>query len=216
MKINFFILLFLFVSCSDLHRLGPDKYGDFYSFALRNFEGKDYEIKVKDISSKCSAFAIHAGLERGSDTVAEKIAQENMNLYVFKAISKKTLKESHITSSRFNEPRAVFLAKKSDYVFSFHGMAEKGEKVCIGGKAKSLAKEVYQQLTLSGFSSEYPCKRLPGTSPKNIANLAKNGGVQFEISLKLLKKLDKNPNKLLKFSEAVNKAAHSYCLKVGH
>lgn len=212
MKKFFLPVFFLFFSCYSISRYGPDAYGDFYSFASSHYEGKDYEIEVRDISARCSALAIHGGnLEKGTDLLADKVAGGEMNFYAFRSLLKKDAWKAHITSSRFNEPRAVFLSKKSDYSISFHGMAENGKKICVGGSALAFAEEMAQGLKSAGFDAQYPCSRLPGRHPMNVVNLARNGGVQLEISIKLLKELDKNPNKLLKFTEAARKAAGVYC-----
>lgn len=205
-------VFFLFFTCCGISRYGPDVYRDFYAFALSHYEGKDYEIEVRDISARCSALAIHGGnLEKGTDLLADKVAGREMNFYAFKSLLKKDAWKAHITSSRFNEPRAVFLSKKSDYSISFHGMAENGKKICVGGSAQTFAGKMAEELKSAGFNVQYPCLRLPGRNPMNVANLAGNGGVQLEISVKLLKELDKNPNKLLKFTEAARKAAGVYC-----
>lgn len=205
------IFLFSFSSCLSYQRISDSK-GDFFDFSLSHIYGQDYEIETKDIGLPCSAFAIHGGLmEKGTDVIAKHFAQRGLNYYTFKIISKKGLKKAHITSTRFNEPQAVSMAKNSKSVISFHVMADKKDIICIGGLNKTLAERFVQSLNKGGFKTKYPCKKLPGTNPKNIANLAREGGVQLEISAKLIKKLDKNPVKLLKFIESAQEAASGFC-----
>ncbi len=205
------ISLFFFYGCASYERI-PDSQGDFFAFASSHVYGKDYEIEKNDKGAPCSAFAVHGGLlERGTDTLAKSFSNRGANYYAFKIISKKGLKNGHITSTRFNEPQAVFMAEKSQSVISFHVMVDKRDIVCVGGLNRPLAESFVRSLNRRGFKTEYPCKRLPGISPKNIANLAVQGGVQLEISVKLMKKLDKNPAKLLKFTESVEEAASGFC-----
>ncbi|MEW5950940.1 MAG: hypothetical protein GX447_02635 [Elusimicrobia bacterium] len=211
MKKIFFVFFCFFSSCANIERKeGFDGY--FTDFSLNNIEGRDYEIDIKDRGAVCSSFAVHGGnLEKGTDILAESFASNKLNYYAFKVISKKNAWEKHITSAKFNEPRAISLAKKSKIAVSFHAMADKSEKICIGGLNKDLAQSFDVFFNRYGFKTEYPCRRLPGRSPKNIANMAAEGGVQLEISVKLLKKLDKKPAKLLKFIEAADKAAKGFC-----
>jgi phage replication-related protein YjqB (UPF0714/DUF867 family) len=65
-------------------------------------------------------------------------------------------------------------------------------------------------LDSAGFDSETPCTRLPGVSKYNIVNRASAGGVQLEITVRMLRRLATNAGDLSKFTLAVRTAALEY------
>ena len=66
----------------------------------------------------------------------------------------------------------------------------------------------------AGFSAETPCARLPGVSKKNIVNLPSAGGVQLEITLRLLKDLERDPEESGRFAEALRLAVFEGLSKI--
>lgn len=213
-KFKLLALILLFSSCQtiEIKKIPKDYYSDFYEFSKNHREGIDYKIEIEDKNLACSVFAIHGGkLEKGTSKLAKEIARDIANLYIFNSLMAKDVYKSHITSTKYNEIRAIDLAKKSSISISIHAMREDEEIVCIGGLNKELSMNLNDELNKSGFTTEYPCKRLPGISKKNIVNLSKNNGVQLEISAKLIEKLDKDPNKLLKFINSMRAALMKNC-----
>ena len=69
------------------------------------------------------------------------------------------------------------------------------------------ADAAFRMIADAGFEAETPCRRLPGTSPKNIVNRPSSGGVQLELTLRLLERLERSGEELSRFSEAVRQAA---------
>jgi len=65
-------------------------------------------------------------------------------------------------------------------------------------------------LKKNNFSVEMPCKRLPGTSEKNIVNKAIEKGVQLEITLNLMNQIDKDRDKLIEFSKIIKESLNVY------
>ena len=93
---------------------------------------------------------------------------------------------------------------------SFHAQADRGAWVCVGGANKRAAGLVTKRLEDAGFAAETPCQRLPGVSPRNLVNRSSAGGVQLEITLRLLERLERDGEYLSKFTAAVRQAALEY------
>lgn len=192
-------------------RLGKDTYADFAALKAANKEGLDYSIESYDRGSQVTVFAIHGGdIETGTARVARRIAGSDLNLYVFQAWTGPGKSRLHVTAAHFDEPSAVLLATSSVVALSVHGQMDKGDWVCIGGRNMELGKAVSDKLLLAGFATEIPCARLAGTAEKNIVNRAAKTGVQLEITLRLLARLEKSPEDLSKFSFAVRSAILEY------
>lgn len=205
-------LLFLLLSACSAGdhslRRGKDLYPDFASLRAANVEGLDYSREVYDRGSAVSVFAVHGGdIERATSRVARVIAGRDFNLYIFNGWLGKESGRLHVTASRFDDPDAVRLAASGTLGLSLHAQADSGSWVCVGGANKGAAALVTKRLEDAGFAAVTPCARLPGTSPKNIVNRASAGGVQLEITLRLLARLEKDGEELARFTGAVRQAA---------
>jgi len=167
-------------------------------------------VEVYDRNSPVSVIAIHGGeLEKATSVIARNIAGKDFNLYLFNAWLGKASRKLHVTASHFNDSRVFGLIAKSSVTVSVHAQADKGEIVCVGGANEKLKKMVSDFLSATGFETEFPCKRFPALTDKNIVNKS-GGGVQLEITLALLNELDKDRDKLLKFSNIVKNALEEY------
>lgn len=185
-------------------RLGPDSYESFAALAASHEEGRDYSVEAYDRGGRVTVLVPHGGdLERGAARAARRIAGSDWNLYIFSAWLGPDSGRLHVTSARFDDPRAVELAAGADLAVSVHGQAAKGEWVCVGGANEAAGRMVAEALEKAGYRTEMPCARLPGRSGKNITNRAAAGGVQLEVTLSLLGKLDKGGEDLPKFTLAV-------------
>ncbi len=185
-------------------RLGPDAYGGFAELAAAHAEGRDYSVEAYDRGARVTVLVPHGGdLERGTSRLARAVAGADWNLYIFNAWLGRDSGRLRLTSARFDDPRALDLSGGAALAVSLHGQAEKGKWVCVGGANAEAGRLVAEALEKAGFRTQFPCRRLPGRSPKNITNRAAAGGVQLEISLALLKRLDKGGADLPKFTLAV-------------
>jgi phage replication-related protein YjqB (UPF0714/DUF867 family) len=178
MKAIFLILIFSMPAFAD-------QYASFEELAKNETLGVDYSIVVKDQNSPVSLLAVHGGkIEPGTSELIHEM-DDRFNHYHF--IGQKPLNNFslHITSSLFNEPEALTLAKKSKRCVAFHGYIGKGENAaCIGGGNTRLAETISNTLKESnlGFDVVYPCARYPGLHPENIVNRCEEQGVQIEMS----------------------------------
>ena len=196
---------------SGSERRGKDVYPDFASLRAANTAGFDYSREAYDRGSKVTVFAIHGGdIEAATSRVARRVAGRDFNLYIFNGWQGANSFRLHVTAANFDDPYAVRLATGSVLGISIHGQAGRGNWVCVGGRNTTAALLVAQRLEVAGFVTETPCARLPGVADRNIVNLPSAGGVQLEITRRLLNKLDKDAAELAKFSEALRAAAAEY------
>lgn len=209
-RIHLSLLILLLAGCSAYGpsvRRGPDVYRDFQALKAANTEGLDYSREVYYRGSPVAVFAPHGGdLEPLTSRLARETAGRDFNLYIFNSWHGRA-GDLHVTSSRFDDPAAVFIATSSVLALSFHAQADHGRWVCVGGSNREAGSLVARRLEAAGFSAVTPCARLPGTSQKNIVNRASSGGVQLEVTLRLLASLEKDGEALAKFTEAVRLAA---------
>lgn len=203
------LALLLAAACapgSELRR-GKDTYNDFTAMKASNTEGLDYSREVYARGAAITVFAPHGGdIETATARVARHVAGRDFNLYIFNGWHGES-GDLHVTSSRFDDPDALRLAAGSQLGLSIHAQADSGTRVCVGGSNAAAAGLVTRRLLAAGFAAETPCLRLPGTSPKNLVNRPARGGVQLELTLRLLERLERNGEELSRFSEAVRQAA---------
>ncbi|MBI5745136.1 MAG: poly-gamma-glutamate hydrolase family protein [Elusimicrobia bacterium] len=211
MKRAILILLPLLTACSAYGpglRRGGDTYKDFSALRAANVEGRDYSREVYFRGSPVAVFAPHGGdIEPATSRLARVTAGKDFNLYIFNGWLGRDSGRLHVTASHFDDPEAVFIATSSALGVSFHAQADRGSRVCVGGANRAAAQLMARRLEDAGFAAETPCARLPGTSAGNIVNRPVYGGVQLEITLRLLASLEKDEADLARFSEAVRMAA---------
>ncbi|MCX5785649.1 MAG: poly-gamma-glutamate hydrolase family protein [Elusimicrobia bacterium] len=192
-------------------RRGKDLYPDLAALKAGNIEGRDYSREFYNRGSSVAVFAIHGGdIELFTSRLARRIADRDLNLYIFNGWLGEESGRLHITAAHFDDPEAVRLAAASALGISVHAQAEPGRRVCVGGSNREAAEITVSRLRAAGFSAEFPCARSPGVSPQNIVNRASKGGVQLEITMPLLKRLESSPLDLSKFTEAVRNAVSDY------
>ncbi|MEK7722598.1 MAG: poly-gamma-glutamate hydrolase family protein [Elusimicrobiota bacterium] len=212
---SFLPLLFLLLSACSAGGAGPrrgrDVYPGFAALMAAHTEGLDYSREVYDRGSPISVFAVHGGdIERATSRLARRVASGDLNLYLFNGWLGKKSGRLHVTSSRFDDPDAVRLATAAVLGVSLHAQAGRGDWICVGGANKKAAAMVTKRLEDAGFAAITPCESLPGTSPDNITNRPSAGGVQLEITLRLLGRLERDEEELSKFSGAVRLAAFEF------
>lgn len=160
-----------------------DLYRNFNTLAAHEVENKDFRIRVRDLKSPVSIVAPHGGrIEPGTCLIAQKIAGTLYNYYCFEGLKDKRNKSLHITSHRFDEPRALDLITASDVVVTIHACKDRTNTVYIGGLYRDLALKIDKYLTKIKFHVAKQ-ENYAGIHPDNICNKAKiKKGVQLEIS----------------------------------
>ena len=164
-----------------------DLYKNFQELA-KNEQG-NFEIECIDRGSNITIIAPHGGkIESYTTEIAKKIANNTFNYYSF--IGRKNennFKDLHITSTNFNEPKALNLVKKSEVVIAIHGCKDiknyqdYGKHIFIGGRNKKLKDTLEKLLIANNFSVNRD--KFPGKEPNNICNQGTTkAGIQFELT----------------------------------
>ena len=207
------LLLAAFSGCGTgypARRLKPDVYPDYAALSAANVEGRDFSREVYDRKSPVTIFAIHGGdIEPATARLARAVAGSDFNLYLFNGWLGDDSGKLHLTSTHFDDPAAIAVSSQALLGLSIHAQVDRGEWVCVGGSNAEAGREVASGLMSAGFEAENPCRRLPGVSAKNIVNRTEKGGVQLEITLKLLDRLENSPADRLKFAASVRNSIFS-------
>jgi len=158
-------------------------YTSYTDLAREHVEGIDYQRRWrKSPVSTLLHLAIHGGgIEQGTGELAEAAAGGIHDLYVFDGM--KAADELHITSTAFDEPEALALARTATHTVSWHGCAGTTPLTNLGGLDYPLRDRVGLALSRAGFPVQIASSELDGSSPENICNQnTRKRGVQLEIS----------------------------------
>lgn len=160
---------------SDNDRMA-DRYRDFDHLAANERLGIDYAIRITDRGTPSVILAPHGGwIEPNTSEIAEAIAGTDLSFYAFESLRDGPHGDFHITSHRFDEPRAIDLVGRSLTAVAIHGRRNEGsEAVWLGGRAIALRDAIGASLRDVGFEAE-PNERLPGLNPANICNRTLSG-----------------------------------------
>jgi len=188
--------------------MGVDTYSDFGKLAANEAVNKDYRILIRDVGSDITIVAPHGGcIEPNTSIIAAKIAGNNYNCYCFEGIKPKKNLDLHITSHRFDEPRAITLISRSNIIITIHACTEKKQVIYMGGLFKELIDHIQENLKTSGISVSKQKGIFPGIHRDNICNKGKlKKGVQLEIS----RGLRDEPDKIELISKAVRDALETF------
>jgi phage replication-related protein YjqB (UPF0714/DUF867 family) len=170
----------------------PDLYDSFAALAASEMEGIHYRIRSARRTSPIVVVAPHGGLiERGTSETAEAIAGEAFSLYLFEGLARRQRGASlHITSTRFDEPRALEMIEASEVAIGVHGRKNRDDdaSVWVGGLDEQLRDAISKALGQMGFKAKSvgAGHRLSGRDSANICNRGRRGaGVQLELPLAL-------------------------------
>lgn len=173
-----------------------DRYDSFVTLAANEIEGVDYRIHVDERASPFAIVAPHGGLiEPGTSEIAAAIAADRFSLYCFEGLTKVDGRSLHITSTRFDEPRALALVSAAEVAIGVHGRKDQGDEasIWVGGLHETLRDAICEALASAGFKAK-PVgdgHRLAGRDPANICNRCRRGaGVQLELPRALRLALD--------------------------
>jgi phage replication-related protein YjqB (UPF0714/DUF867 family) len=166
----------------------PDQYHNFAALAAREKEGVHFRVHVVARPSPFAIVAPHGGwIEPGASHVATAVAGADHSLYRFESLARRPPERTlHITSTRFDEPRALALISTSEIVLTIHGRKDAGDQaaVWVGGLHEPLRDDIASALRDSGFAAKAVGEGHPlaGRDPTNICNRGRRGaGVQIEI-----------------------------------
>lgn len=197
------IVLLLF---SSLGAVSADIYDNFSQLKNNEQIGKDYRILQTFTDSSTLILSIHGGnIEFETDDIAQAVAKRGgFDYYGFIGLTSGL----HLTSTHFNDPRALKMVRKSDETLSIHGYHGTSKMVTlVGGQDKALAAKVKKQLKDAGFTVKTAEGRLGGYSDYNICNRNEIGkGVQLELSTPLRRHLASDQKAFDRYVDALVRA----------
>lgn len=152
-------------------------------------EGRDFTVTNRpDPSLTVLHIAIHGGaIESPTSQLAEYASRGYGPFYAFAGIRATGNSAMHITSTKYDEPRALATVAESDRTISWHGASDPDEGPAavtyVGGLDRELAIAIRRRLIGAGFTVDTGSEDIDGDDPANIANRNRRGaGVQLEIS----------------------------------
>ena len=182
----------------------PDLYGSYADLAAGEVEGVHYRIRVIERASPIAVVAPHGGrIEAGTSQTAALIAADVFSLYCFEGLV--SGRRLHITSARFDEPRALALVESSDLAIGVHGRADRGDHrtIWLGGLHESLRDAIGSALERVGFKTSTD-HHMQGKAPGNICNRGRlRAGVQLELPMSLRNAFLNDPFARQAFASAV-------------
>ena len=181
-----------------------DLYGSYADLAAGEAEGVHYRIRVIDRASPIVVVAPHGGrIEAGTSQTAALIAADVFSLYCFEGLV--SGRRLHITSARFDEPRALALVESADIAIGVHGRADRDDHRTIwwGGLHESLRDAIGAALERVGFKTSTD-HHMQGKAPGNICNRGRlRAGVQLELPMSLRNAFLNDPFARQAFGSAV-------------
>jgi phage replication-related protein YjqB (UPF0714/DUF867 family) len=185
-----------------------DRYPDFATLAAAHEQDRDYRITVQDRGTRVAILAPHGGtIEPETASIARAVAGDDLSFYLFEALRAGAHGDYHITSHRFDEPRALALVAGADTSIAIHGRKDDGsDTVWLGGRDETLRDAVGDALRAAGFEAALNTA-LPGVHPSNICNRTRSGtGVQLELPRSLRRNLAEDGAMMARFSTALRAA----------
>lgn len=160
-----------------------DKYANFSELLEHEREGQDYERVIQARAAEVVILAPHGGgIECGTSEVAKALAGDVFSLYCFEGVKLTGNKYLHITSTRFTDSACLELVGTHATAIAIHGCGGEEAAVYVGGRNERLKQSILQSLHAGGFTAFEANDRHPGTHPRNICNLGREGGVQLELT----------------------------------
>ena len=185
-----------------------DRYPDFATLAAAHDHDRDYRITVQDRGTRVAILAPHGGtIEPETASIARAVAGDDLSFYLFEALHAGAHGDYHITSHRFDEPRALALVAGADTSIAIHGRKDDGtDTVWLGGRDEIQRDAVGDALRAAGVGAALNTA-LPGVHPSNICNRTRSGtGVQLELPRSLRRSLSQDATMMARFSTALRAA----------
>lgn len=160
-----------------------DVYRNYDELSRSEILGVDYSIQTIWRTDQLLIMAIHGGgIETGTSEIATAIANPDWSLYIFSGDKRSGNRRLHITSTRFDEPIALKMARRSQHIVSIHGFTDERPIIYLGGRNLLLKNKVEQSIQSAHFHVVKAPPHLSGKNPRNIMNQGLEGGLQLELS----------------------------------
>lgn len=160
---------------------------------LRNIPARENYDVYADGSrrSKIKIFAPHGGcIEPCTEAIALGIGMGMYDSFVFSGKRKSGCFETlHVTSTHYDEPRCLQMAREADLAIAIHGCDGGEEAMYIGGGNREAKTHAHDFFSARGYRAEMASGNLTGEADDNFINLARRRGVQFELTVGFRRKL---------------------------
>ncbi|MCG6930844.1 MAG: poly-gamma-glutamate hydrolase family protein [Desulfofustis sp.] len=158
-----------------------DRYKNFSELAAHE---SAYHIRFVDRNCEVTVIAPHGGrIEPNTSEIAALIAADDCNLFCFNGLKAGSNRDLHITSHRFDHPRALALARKAATVVAVHGCMHTDPIVHLGGLDAELIERTRRRLHACNIVVEPAIRRYAGINPENLCNRGtRRKGMQIEVS----------------------------------
>jgi phage replication-related protein YjqB (UPF0714/DUF867 family) len=112
-----------------------DEYRDFQHLKEAETEGIDFRVRTRDVPGATAVIAPHGGgIEPGTSEIADAVAGVEHSFFSFEGVKNSGNRRLHITSTHFDEPRCLALARAASQVLAIHGEDSDDEAIFIGGR----------------------------------------------------------------------------------
>ncbi len=139
-----------------------DKYQNFEELAANEVYGVDYSIDFKERGTPFSVISPHAGgIEVATSELTRHTAGDVWSYFLLEGLKTSGNVDLHITSTNFDQPDALRIARESEYALSYHGYKGTVDvpHTLIGGIGPdSFKNDIYQSLKDKGFSVSFANK----------------------------------------------------------
>jgi phage replication-related protein YjqB (UPF0714/DUF867 family) len=146
-----------------------DRFKNIAELAKNKREGVHWRVTSQDRESSTLVAAPHAGrAEPHTGKIAKAIAARTHSIYLFETLTPGL----HVTSHRFDGPRAVAQACRHSRVVTIHGCNNErsaSTDVFVGGLDADLRDAIIAELRKAGFSAAVD-RWTPGKAISNICN----------------------------------------------
>ena len=162
-----------------------DNYRSFLELSEEEQEGRDFIVEVRQTPSPLAIIAPHGGrIEPGTFTIADVIAGAEFSFYGFRGIKPSGNHRLHLTSSLFDDPRALNVIQSATTVVTLHGCRGNEPMIFLGGRNDRILLRLLDSLRDTGLPVQEALPgNLRGCHPENLCNRGKSGkGVQMELS----------------------------------
>lgn len=179
-----------------------DRYHSYDELRQQEVLNRDYRIIIRDVGSAVTIIAPHGGrIEPETAEIARKIADRRYNCYCFEGIKPEKNRRLHLTSHKFDEPRAIRILSRSIAVVAIHACTGNHAGAYLGGLDTALKEKIACELQLRHIDTSTDHPAFKGHHPDNICNRGlTRRGVQLEIS----RGLRDDPEKRKLIAEAVS------------
>ena len=163
-----------------------DVYPNYKALRDAEEENVDFRVVTETRNMDVLVAALHGGgIEPGTSEIAERIAAEELSVYLFEGIKPSGNGHLHMTSTQFDEPRGIVLASAHNRVLTVHGCEDgrpKRHDAFVGGRDGQMKDRLRDVLLAAGFRVDADLWT-PGEERLNFCNRGASGaGGQLEIS----------------------------------